>query len=86
MRLIKQIEQLFNVSMFDRQMLAFIIKDKIQLLPLPQLQYAIDNNFITAESLYFNNIVQYKIELESSWIVQVKDSWLSRRIVLNTAS
>ncbi len=72
--------------MFDRQMLAFIIKDKIQLLPLPQLQYAIDNNFITAESLYFNNIVQYKIELESSWIVQVKDSWLSRRIVLNTAS
>jgi len=85
-RLIKQIEQLFNVSMFDRQMLAFIIKDKIQLLPLPQLQYAIDNNFITAESLYFNNIVQYKIELESSWIVQVKDSWLSRRIVLNTAS
>ncbi|HEX4958289.1 MAG TPA: hypothetical protein VFV46_08940, partial [Lacibacter sp.] len=32
-RLIKEIEQLYKVSMFDRQNLAFIIKDKVQLLP-----------------------------------------------------
>ena len=33
-RLIKQIEQQFKVNLFDRQLLAFIIKDKVQLLPL----------------------------------------------------
>jgi len=43
-RLIKEIETLFSVTLFDRQLLAFIIKDNIQLLPLPQLQYAINNN------------------------------------------
>src|ERR1700709_2004275 len=45
-RLIKEIEKLFNVSLFDRQLLAFTTKDGIQLLPLSQLQYAISNHFI----------------------------------------
>jgi hypothetical protein len=79
-RLIKQIEELYKVNLFDRQLLAFKVKDKIQLLPLPQLQHAIDNNFITGDTLYFNNLVQTKEELETKWMVPVKDSWLTRRI------
>src|SRR5437016_1377890 len=51
-RLVKEIEHTFKVSMFDRQLLAFIIKDKVQLLPLAQLQYAADNNFINADTIY----------------------------------
>lgn len=79
-RLIKQIEQLFKVNMFDRQNLAFMVKDKIQLLPMAQLQYAIDNNFISSDTTYFNNLVQTKEELEKNWLVPVKDSWLAKRI------
>src|SRR6266496_1040154 len=45
-RLIKDIEQKFGVNMFDRTTLAFVVKDKVQLLPLSQLQYAFDNRFI----------------------------------------
>lgn len=81
-RLIKQIEELYKVQLFDRQLLAFQVKDKVQLLPLPQLQHAIDNNFITADTLYFNNLVQTKEELENKWMVPVKDSWLTRRIAI----
>ena len=81
-RLIKELEKAFNVNLFDRQLLAFIVKDKIQLLPLPQLQYAIDNEFIDAESFYFNNLVQTKEEMEKSWILPVKESWLASRIKL----
>ncbi|MEI9945091.1 MAG: hypothetical protein WDN26_12845 [Chitinophagaceae bacterium] len=79
-RLMKDIEQRFNVSMFDRTMLAFIAKDKIQLLPLSQLQYAFDNGFIDADTLYFNNIVQTKEELEENWIIPLKKSWLTTRL------
>jgi hypothetical protein len=82
-RLIKQIEQLFNVNMFDRQMLAFMVKDKVQMLPLAQLQYAINNNFITPDTIYFNNLVQTKDELENKWHVPVKDSWLAKRVTLS---
>lgn len=81
-RLIKEIEQLYKVAMFDRQNLAFVVKDKIQLLPLNQLQYAADNQFIQATTLYFNNLVQTKQELEQNWLVPVSDSWLAKRIKL----
>jgi hypothetical protein len=78
-RLIKNIEQRFSVNMFDRMSLAFIVKDKIQLLPLSQLQYAFDNGFISGDTPYFNNLVQTKDELETKWIIPVSDSWLASK-------
>lgn len=82
-RLIKEIEKLYKVNLFDRQSLAFVIKDKIQLLPLLQLNYAVENNFITADTLYFNNTVLTKEELENKWLIPVKESWLSKRLPLD---
>lgn len=79
-RLIKDIEQKYGVNMFDRTTLAFVVKDKIQLLPLSQLPYAVENGFVSADTLYFNNLVQTKEELEKNWIVPVKDSWLAKKI------
>lgn len=79
-RMIKQIEESFKVEMFNRQALAFVVKDKIQLLPMTQLDYAVENNFITADTLYFNNLVSTKQELEDKWMIPVKESWLARRI------
>jgi hypothetical protein len=79
-RLVKDIEQRFAVNMFDRTTLAFVVKDKVQLLPLSQLQYATENGFINGETLYFNNLVATKEELENKWIIPVKESWLASRI------
>ena len=81
-RFIKKIEQLFKVDMFDRQLLAFLLKDKIQLLPLNQIQYALSNNFISPYTLYFNNLVQTKQELENNWIIPLRESWLGERVYL----
>jgi hypothetical protein len=79
-RLIKEIEQHFNVQLFDRQTLAFFVKEKIQLLPISQLNYAASNEFINTNTLYFNNIVLTKKELLENWIIPIKESWLSKRI------
>lgn len=84
--LIKQVEQLFNVNMFDRQALAFVIKENVQLLPMQQLQYAITNEFITGDTLYFNNLVLTKSELEGNWIIPVQNSWLAKRLALNAGN
>ena len=78
--LIQAIEKKFNADMFNRQNLAFIVKDKIQLLPLSQLEYAVTNNFINPDTLYFNNTVLTKKELRDNWLIPVKDSWLSKHI------
>jgi hypothetical protein len=79
-RLIKAIEERFRVDMFNRQNLAFLVKDKIQLLPLSQLNYAIENGFINLDTIYFNNLVSTKEELLKSWMIPVKESWLAKKI------
>lgn len=85
-RLIKEIENLYKVNMFDRQQLAFVVKDKVQLIPLAQLPYALENNFVTADTLYFNNIVQTKEALENNWLIPVKDSWLAKKYLQKQTS
>jgi hypothetical protein len=79
-RLIKDIEEKTGANMFDRTTLAFIVKDKVELLPMTQLQNAAENGFINGDTLYFNNLVQTKEELENNWIIPVNESWLTRRI------
>ena len=79
-KIIKEIEQQFKVLLFDRQTLAFVVKDKIQLLPMSQLNYAAQNEFISADTLYFNNTILNKKELLQNWIIPIKQSWLAKRI------
>jgi hypothetical protein len=84
-RLIKNIEETFKVDMFNRQNLAFFVKDKIQILPLSQLKYAFENSFITPETIYFNNLVLTKDELLNNWLIPVKNSWLAKKVPMKQA-
>ena len=79
-RLMKSIEQKFSVQLFDRMLLAFLIEGKVQLLPISQLDFAEQNQFISRDTLYFNNTVQTKKELEEKWLLPLKESWLNDRM------
>lgn len=79
-RLVKELETLFNIQLLDRLTLAFWKNNKVELLPLQQVNYAIENGFINADTLYFNNLVQTKADLMNKWLVPVKASWLSGRL------
>lgn len=81
-RFIKSLGERFGVDFFNRTNLAFVVKEKIQVLPMSQLAYAAQNSFIDGDTLYFNNLVQTKKELEENWIVPVKVSWLAGKINL----
>ena len=85
-RMIKEIEKLFNVNLFDRQLLAFVVKDKVQLLPLAQLQYSIDNDFISPDTIYFNNLTPSLEEFKNKWMIPMRESWLAGRLNLNVKS
>lgn len=77
---IKSIEKKCKVNLMDRQTLAFIVHDKLQLLPLSQINYAFENNFLEENTLYFNNLVATKKALMSEWLVPIKNSWLKSKI------
>jgi hypothetical protein len=78
-RLMKKLEDEFVVKLFDRQLLAFVVDDHIELIPLAQAEYALKNRFIGPETKYFNNTVQTKAELESNWIIPLRNSWLGNK-------
>lgn len=78
--MIKKIEQVFKIDLFNRQSLAFFIKDKVQLLPISQLNYAWENNFIGSETIYFNNTVTTKAGFLNEWLIPIKSSWLKSKI------
>lgn len=85
-RLIKDIEEKFGVQLFDRLTLAFQVKGRTQMVPMSQLSYALENGLITPDTLYFNNTVLTKDELETKWLIPVKDSWLGARYSLHLPS
>jgi hypothetical protein len=79
-RLVKQIEETFKTPMFDRQNLAFIVKESIQTIPMAQLPYAFENGFVNADTIYFNNLVLNKAALLTEWMTPIKNSWLMQRL------
>jgi hypothetical protein len=79
-RLMKEIEQKFRIQLFDRLLLAFLVDGKVQLLPYAQLDFAAENQFISSDTIYFNNTVQTKKELEEKWLLPLKESWLKDRM------
>lgn len=79
-RMIKAIESRFGLNLFDRQLLAFLKEDKIQLIPYQQLNYAYANGFINDETIYFNNLVDTKKAMEENWMIPLRNSWLSKNL------
>ncbi len=79
-RFIKELGERFGVDFLNRTNLAFVIKEKIQILPITQLSYAFENGFINNDTLFFNNLVTTKEALETNWIIPIKESWLASRL------
>ena len=77
-RMIKDVEQMFNVNLFDRLLLGFIVKERVQMIPMAQLSYALENNFIEPSTIYFNNTVPDFGQLKEKWLIPLKESWLSK--------
>lgn len=79
-RIIKSLEKQYQVQLFDRLTLSFLINEKVEMLPMAQIPYAIQTGRIGAESLLFNNTVLSKKELLEQWLVPLKESWLWPRV------
>lgn len=82
---IQKIEAACKVDMFNRQNLAFLVKDKIETVPLTQVGYALENGLLTPDTIYFNNLVANKKELFTQWMVPIRESWLAARIAQQSA-
>ncbi|MFY8167183.1 MAG: hypothetical protein ACOVJ8_11395 [Sediminibacterium sp.] len=78
---IKEIEQMTGVKLFNRELLAFWVKDKVQTIPMAQVGYALENGLLQNDTLYFNNLVNTKADMEANWLQPISESWLAKKYI-----
>ncbi len=79
-RVVKSIERQYDVQLFDRLSITFLVKNKPEVLPLNQVQYALEKGFIDENTLLFNNLVSTKKEMVENWLQPLNKSWLVHQL------
>ena len=76
--LFKEIEDKYNVELFNKLNTAFKDGDNINIVSLSEFQKYVSEQKINTKTTVFNNMVQTKKELETKWEVAAEESWHSR--------
>ncbi|RWY48015.1 ABC transporter ATPase [Mucilaginibacter gilvus] len=71
----KQLEQQFGLSLFDRFNLAYRDGEEVLSVPRQQFEELLKQGKINTETIVFNNLAQNVTELQTKWEVPFKDSW-----------
>lgn len=80
-RIIKSFERQYEVDLFDRLTITFLVDRKPEPLPIQQVKYALEKGYIETDTPLFNNTVTTKTMLEKEWLVPLSKSWLWKRII-----
>lgn len=79
--LLKKIDQLFNLSLFDRLQVAYRNSTNIEVCSLGAFEKRLHEKLITASTIVFNNMVSNKYEFDTQWEVPLNQSWHKKYLV-----
>jgi hypothetical protein len=71
----KQVEQHYNINLFDRFNLAYRDGSEVLSAPRAQFEELIKQGTINQDTVVFNNLVQTLADLDTKWEVPFKNSW-----------
>jgi hypothetical protein len=74
-KFMKQLEQEYNINLFDRFNLAYKEGEEVLSAPRNAFEELIKQGTITANTTVFNNLVQSLAELNTKWEVPFSQSW-----------
>ncbi len=75
---VQQLGDRFSIDFFDRMKLGFLINETVKIMPLSEIKASIERQEIDKDSLFFQNTITAKKELEGNWLVKAGESWLKR--------
>ena len=86
----KEVEKAFGVDLFDRMQIAYsneqiskgTNKQKVETIHMNDLRSQLESGEFSEDVYIFNNLVATKAELESSWNIPLKDSWLFAYLII----
>lgn len=77
-RFVQEVGSKLQINFFDRASLAFLIKDQVTFVAMNQLKSNIEAGAINGSTLFFDNNISKKSDLDQKWIVKADESWLKR--------
>lgn len=75
---IRQLEQQYGLQLLDRTQVAFLINEKVTLLPLNAIKEAVTGGTVSSSTLVFNNLVENIGQWKNEWLVPAGQTWLKR--------
>lgn len=80
-KFIKELEQQFNLNLFDRLQVAYRNGNDIVSCSLSAFEKLAEQGLVNQNTVVFNNMVTTKHGLDTEWEVPLKQSWQSRVLV-----
>ncbi len=77
-RFVQEMGSKLKINFFDRANLAFLDNEQVHFIAMKDMKASIASGVIDSNSLFFDNNLGTKEELEKSWIVKAEESWLKR--------
>jgi len=76
--LIKEISTAFEVDLFDRLSVAYMVGSDVFVVSKATFQQKIDSGELDENTTLFNNLVNTKTTFENMWKIPLKDHYLSK--------
>jgi hypothetical protein len=77
-KFIQQLQEKHNLHFFDRLYTTYYNNNEVNGANKDTLQQQLDADTITADTLVFNNLIQTVEQLQTKWLIPLKDSWHKR--------
>ena len=78
-KFIKNLELELGVDFLDKKELAFLKQNTVFTISVPNLPTAIKNGQISQDTLYFDNTISRKLDIDTIWPRLIKSSWIYER-------
>lgn len=77
-RFMQELGQKFNVDFFNRQLFYYLNNEQLELIHMNDLQSAYSNGMVDFDTLFYDTLVQDKMNFQKHWLKPLGDSWLKR--------
>ncbi|NJN26718.1 MAG: hypothetical protein HC819_12455 [Cyclobacteriaceae bacterium] len=74
----REVGRQLNIDLLQRSLVAFREDNTINLVPFSEIKQKISAGEITGDTEVFNHAVVSKAELETSWVLPARSSWVSK--------
>ena len=80
-KFIKELEQQYNLNLFDRLQVAYRIGNEILGCHISEFEKLAQQGIVNGSTIVFNNMVSTKVAFDKEWEVPVKDSWQKKVLI-----